>query len=194
MTTVLVYQGDGFAVVASDTRTTGPYVDIGIRKVAAVSTYLLGCAGDVRAMNILHHAFKPPTCKANLTGKALDGFITATFIPALRGAFDMYGYSVPTSADYLRNVAQQDSHIVVVVNATAYLIYEDYCWTRSAGRVNGVGSGSGFGMGALETLARGKRKPSVAVVKKMMLEAMKTAARFDEYTSQPFHVHVQKVG
>jgi len=181
VTTILTFQGDDFAVVASDSRTTGPYIDIGINKVAEVGTYLLGCAGDVRALNILHHAFKPPVCKESLQGKALDGFITATFIPALRGAFDLYGYSVPASADDLRHVAEQDSHIVVVVNATVYLIYTDYCWTRSKGRVGGVGSGSGFGMGAMEVLMRNwKTDVTAPVVRTVMLQAMKTAARFDD--------------
>jgi len=191
MTTILTYQGDRYALVVSDTRVTGPYIDIGIQKVAEVGEYLLGCAGDVRALNILHHAFKPPVCKPHFRGKALDGFITATFIPALRGAFDMYGYSMPTSHDDAQHMAQQDSHIVVVINATIYLIYEDYCWTRSKGRVGGVGSGSGFAMGALETILRNEPSASLARVKPAMLHAIKTAARFDEYTSGPFRFSVQ---
>jgi len=193
LTTILTWQGDGFAVVASDSRTTGPYIDIGIHKIAEVGTYLLGCAGDVRALNILHHAFRPPPCKDSLHGKKLDDFITATFIPALRGAFDLYGYSMPTSHEDAQHTAQQDSHIVVVVNAVVYLIYEDYCWTRSKGRLGGVGSGSGFGMGAMEVLMRNwKTAVTPSVVRTVILQAMKTAARFDEYTSAPFHVHIQR--
>jgi len=191
VTTILTYQGNGYALVAADTRTTGPYIDIGIRKVAQVGTYLLGCAGDVRALNILHHAFKPPICKSSLAGKALDGFITATFIPALRGVFDLYGYSMPSSHDDAQHMAQQDSHIVVVVNATIYIIYQDYCWTRSKGRVGGVGSGSAFAMGALETILRDDSWPPIERVKPAMLHAIKTAARFDEHTSSPFHFSVQ---
>lgn len=71
MTTIVAIQGENFAVVCSDSRISdveesGHIAQIntlreGSSKVAVNGKYLLGAAGDLRAINILHHAFNPPT-------------------------------------------------------------------------------------------------------------------------------------
>ena len=97
MTTIVGLQGDNFAVVYVDSRISssdsGGYISQistlkeGCGKVAVNGKYLLGAAGDVRAINILHHVFQPPTPPINMRGKKLDQFFTAKFIPALRECF-----------------------------------------------------------------------------------------------------------
>lgn len=92
MTTILGIQGDGFAVIGVDSRVS-EIPDEGVTtqivtltetnsKVNSNGRYLIGAAGDVRAINILHHAFKPPECPPNLRGKKLDHFFTVKFIPS----------------------------------------------------------------------------------------------------------------
>ena len=86
MTTIIGIQGDGFALVCTDSQisdidTQGYATQIATlresaSKIATNGRYLVGAAGDVRAINILHHAFTPPTAPANLKGKRLDHFMT----------------------------------------------------------------------------------------------------------------------
>ena len=92
MTTIVGVQGDGFAVICVDSRIStmfaGGLAQVGTlkegsSKVSTNGKYLLGAAGDVRAINILHHVFQPPTPPPNLKGKKLDQFFTAKFIPCL---------------------------------------------------------------------------------------------------------------
>lgn len=192
MTTILTYQGNGYAAVASDTRATGGTTLIGVRKIEKIGDYLLGNSGDFRSGNILHNAFKPPACKPALTGKKLDDFFTATFIPALRGCFDMYGYSTPSTNDVATHLAHQDSHIVVIVNATVYIVYENYEWCKSKGRVDCIGSGRDYAIGAMEILLKGERSPSARKVLTAMRQAMKVAARYDSCTGAPFHFRIQR--
>ena len=81
MTTIVGVQGDGFAVVCSDSRISSiddsglayqvTTLGTGTSKVAQNGKYLLGAAGDVRAINILHHAFTPPAPTADLKGKKM---------------------------------------------------------------------------------------------------------------------------
>ena len=124
MTTVIGVQGDGFAVVCVDSRissmdSTGlsqiGTLREGSSKVAVNGKYLLGAAGDVRAINILHHVFQPPAPPPNIKGKKLDQFFTAKFIPALRECFDSQGYSIPDREDK-EHMAEQGSTLLIAVN------------------------------------------------------------------------------
>ena len=70
MTTIVAIQGAGYAVIGTDSRISSfdesgmayqiTTLGTGTSKIASNGRYLLGAAGDVRAINILHHAFSPP--------------------------------------------------------------------------------------------------------------------------------------
>ena len=89
MTTIVGIQGDGFALLATDSRISSfdekgdvyQYTTLGAgsSKLATNGKYLVGAAGDVRAINLLHHAFHPPVCAPSLRGKRLDTFIVTAF-------------------------------------------------------------------------------------------------------------------
>ena len=65
MTTILAIQGDDYALICSDSRIStmdsGGFASqittlgSGSAKVAENGKYLLGAAGDMRAINIIHH-------------------------------------------------------------------------------------------------------------------------------------------
>ena len=71
MTTIVGIQGDNYSLVCVDSRVSdineaGYATQIATlgttsSKVAVNGKYILGAAGDVRAINILHHAFTPPS-------------------------------------------------------------------------------------------------------------------------------------
>ena len=131
MTTIVGIQGDGFAVICADSRISvehdGSYqigtLGEGSGKLAQNGKYVIGAAGDVRAINILHHVFQPPTPPQNIVGKKLDQFFTSKFVPSLRECFDSQGYSVPDRDDK-EHIAEQGSSIIVAINAQIYVFVQ----------------------------------------------------------------------
>ena len=70
MTTIIGIQGESFTLICADSQISdvddnGYATQVvtmreGTGKVQSNGRYLIGAAGDVRAINILHHAFTPP--------------------------------------------------------------------------------------------------------------------------------------
>lgn len=200
MTTIVGIQGDGFAVIGTDTRISsfddGGFASQsstlggGMSKIATNGKYLLGAAGDVRAINILHHAFTPPPAPVGIKGKKLDQFITVKFIPALRACFDTHGYSPPESKDNKEHQAEQDSTIIVVVNAVIYIIDNDYSWISDSSGLYAAGSGAAYALGAIHTLSKGKQMSQIQA-KTAVLKSLAVAAKLDPYTGAPYHTFMQ---
>jgi ATP-dependent protease HslVU (ClpYQ) peptidase subunit len=200
MTTLVAVQGDGFVVVGCDTRISYtdesgvPYqimsMGSGTSKVALNGKYLLGAAGDMRAINILHHVFQPPVPPPNTKGKKLDAFIANKFIPALRSCFDSQGYSLPDGKEDKEHIAQHSSSVLVVVNKHIYIIDGDYSWTTDATGLYATGSGSMYALGALSVLI-GTKKPQQSQTKTAVLKALQIASKFDPFTGAPFNTFIQ---
>lgn len=201
MTTIAAIQGDGFAVVTADTRISsmddnGPAYHMGslatgVSKVATHGNILIGAAGDLRAINLLSHAFTPPIAPEKARGKKLDQFVTAKFIPAIRNCFDIHGYSSPENRDSKRHNAEQDSTILLVVNATIYIIESDYSWMCDSSGLYAVGSGAEYALGALNALCGGKKIVSPIQAKAACLKSVSIAAKMDPYTGAPYHSYIQ---
>lgn len=200
MTTIVAIQGDNFAVVCSDSRIAtiaeDGYVSQvttlreGNGKMAANGKYLLGAAGDMRAINLLHHVYQPPAIPPGTTGKKLDQFFTAKVIPSIRECFEQQGYALPDTNEK-KHIAEHDSTVLVAVGGVIYVIDGDYSWTSDAQNFYAIGTGSSYALGALQ-VSRGKRKLSVSQAKTLALKAMNVAAKFDVHTGAPFHTFVQE--
>jgi len=199
MTTILGIQGDGFAVIGVDSRVSD-VPDDGVTtqiitltetnsKVTSNGRYLIGAAGDVRAINILHHAFKPPECPPNLRGKKLDHFFTVKFIPALMECFDAQKYSQPQNENSL-HLAEQGSSIIIAINGVIYVIDGDYSWASDMSAIYAIGTGAQYALGAAFTLI-GKTRPSLGSARKIAMKSLAAAGKFDPNTGAPFHIHVQ---
>ena len=196
MTTIVAIQGDGFAVVATDSRissmdSTGfayqiSTLGVGTSKVAQNGKYLLGAAGDVRAINVLHHAFVPPTPAPAVKGKKLDQFVTLKFIPALRDAFEDSGYSAQSKDE----PAEHGSTIIAVINTTIYVIENDYSWTSDSNGIYAIGTGAPYALGAIQALLP-KTKLKLQQAKTIAYKALNITARFDPYTGSPFQTYTQ---
>lgn len=200
MTTIVAIQGDGFAVVANDSRlsdmdSSGFVSQImtvrpGSGKVAKNGKYLLGAAGDMRAINILHHVFAPPTPPATLTGNKLDKFFTTKFIPELRSCFDAQGYSSPEN-DQSEHVAEQGSLILAAVHATIYVVDSTYSWASDNNGVYALGTGAAYALGALKALYP-KKKLTATQAKTLALKVLAIASHYDPHTGPPFYAHIQE--
>ena len=163
----------------------------GTSKIAQNGKWLLGAAGDVRAINLLHHALTPPTPPPNLAGRKLDAFITTKFIPALRECFETHGYATPDGNDDKEHMAQQGSTILAVVNATAYVIDGDYSWASDSSGIYALGSGSAFALGAIHALRHNKPIETPQQAKTIAVRALTITARLDPYTGTPVQTQTQ---
>jgi len=197
MTTIVGIQGEEFAVICADSRIStesdGGYqigtLREGSGKLAQNGKYLIGAAGDVRAINILHHVFQPPQPPQNLRGKKLDQFFTSKFIPALRECFDTQGYSVPDRDDK-SHIAEQGSSIIVAINSQIYVIESDYSWSSEASGLYSLGSGSAYALGAMTVLIRNKKLNSQQA-RSIALRALAVASKYDSGTGAPYQAFVQ---
>jgi ATP-dependent protease HslVU (ClpYQ) peptidase subunit len=192
MTTIIAVQAPTWAVVGFDSRVTEEdgrsyTLGRGSAKVVKNGQYLLGAAGDVRAINILAYAFTPPKA-VDLTGVRLDRFITSKFVPALRSCFEDHGYAARESKEQ----AQHGSVILVIVNGQIYEIGEDYAWVRDTTGIYSFGSGGDYALGAMYAKA-GEEVAAQGVVEtqKLVRESLTIAARLDVGSGPPFHVMSQ---
>lgn len=185
MTTICAVQGRGWVVIGWDSRVVDEdsraYVAGGAwSKVVENNGYLLGAAGDVRAINILAHAFSPPAAP-KVRGVRLDRFITAKFIPALREVFEREGYL----ANRRETAEAHGASLIVVVNKTVYEIGSDWAWVHPADGVYAIGSGAPFALGALSVLPH----RVVTDAESAVMDALLMASRFDAGTGAPFKVN-----
>ena len=202
MTTIVGIQGDRYAVICSDSRISSfddngnayqiTTLGTGSAKVAQNGRYLLGAAGDVRAINILHHVFQPPAPAAGLKGTKLDKFFTNSFIPALRECFEKQGYAAPDT-DEKQHIAEQGSTIMVAVNGTIYIVDSDYSWASDVSGIYALGSGCAYALGALHMNKSLSQKKTLGIhtAKTLALKALSVAAKFDPHTGSPFKTIVQ---
>jgi len=199
VTTIIGIQGEGFAVVCVDSRISsmdeGGYASQITTlsqtscKIAVNGKYLLGAAGDVRAINILHHAFAPPVPPAGMDRKKLDHFFTTKFIPSLRDCFEKQGYAHPEK-ETSTHIAEHGSIVLSVVSGAIYVVEGDYSWTSDANGVYALGTGSSYALGALQVLL-GTKERTPKVCKDAAMKALKIAASFDPYTGPPFYHFLQ---
>jgi ATP-dependent protease HslVU (ClpYQ) peptidase subunit len=193
MTTIVAVQGPTWAVVGFDSQVTEDSnrrytMSRGSSKVVKNGDYILGAAGDVRAINLLAHAFRPPAL-GDLLGIKLDRFMTSRFVPALRACFEDQGYAAPTKDS--KEIAEQGSKVLAVANGVIYVIGEDYSWVRDITGVYSFGSGGDFAAGALFSLGADTPATSMMTTEKMIRKSLAVAARLDPGTGSPFHVVTQ---
>ena len=200
MTTIVGIQGDSYSVICTDSRISSfddsgmafqvTTLGAGTSKVATNGKYILGGAGDVRALNILHHSFTPPTPPANAYGKRLDQFITRQFIPALRNVFEEQGYATQ-NREAAGPIAEHGSTIMVAVHGTIYVIESDYGWTSDSTGVYAIGTGSSYALGALQAMI-GTKRLSPQQAKTIAVKALTVTSKFDPYTGSPFQSYIQE--
>lgn len=203
MTTIIGIQGDGWTVIGADSKISAfgedgfisgqSLLPAGSSKLVDKDGYILGAAGDVRAINLLHHVFEPPNARYATTPQKVDHHITKRFIPALRQCFDAEGFSPPDS-EKREHRAEHSSTIIVSVKARLYIIENDYSWTQDAAGVYAIGTGDQYARGALHLLTKGgatklNQEKAIAIVSK----ALEVAGCYDPYTGGPNHIFTQKV-
>lgn len=186
MTTIAAIQGDGFAVVGFDSRLTredgGRVYTLpkGNGKVVRNGEYLIGAAGDLRAVNLLSDVVKLPSPEG-LTGAKLDKFFSQKVIPVIRGCFEMNGYGKDGS---------HESDILVVVQGQVYEVGSNYDWNKDVSGIYGIGSGGDYAVGALHAMV--EKGFTIDEGKDFTKMAIEISAKLDSGTGLPIHLIVQE--
>lgn len=201
MTTILGVQGDGFSVICTDSRIStmdeggfaSQIMTLGRNssKVATNGKYLLGAAGDVRAINIIHHVFQPPAPPPGLSDSKLDQFFTTKFIPSLRACFEVQGYASPERDDST-HIAEQGSTVICSIHGSIYVVDGDYSWTSDVTGLYALGTGSSYALGAMSVLFDKKKLLTPAQVKTLCLKAIAVSSKYDPYTGPPYYCYIQE--
>ena len=189
MTTIAAIQGENWAAIGYDSRLTEDNSKIYTLpkdngKVNKNGPYLIGAAGDMRAINILTHVFKPPAVNPNLYGAKLDKFISSVFIQDMKHCFEENSYSKD---------GEHDSQVIIAVNGTIYEIGDDYSWAHDETGVYAIGSGGGYAMGAMLASLDNKKK-TLGTAKNVIRQAITIAAKLDPSTGLPINIAVQHFG
>lgn len=202
MTTIIGIQGNGFSVIGADSKIS-TFDDQGFitsqstlpkhtSKVTSKSGYLMGAAGDVRAINLLHHVYEPPSLRYATTREKLDQHVVRRVIPTLRQCFDDQGFSPPDKGDR-DHKAEHDSTIIMSLKGRLYVIESDYSWTEDGEGIYVIGTGTQFARAAVHVLMDGldlsklNRKKVTSIVEK----ALEVACIYDPYSGGPFHIYTQ---
>jgi ATP-dependent protease HslVU (ClpYQ) peptidase subunit len=192
MTTLVAVQGERWVVIGADSRVTEEYgrtyrLAKAGSKVSRNRKYLLGAAGDVRAINLLAYAFTPPDAQSFVDSK-LDRFITRDFVPALRACFEKNGYGEKKSEE--TGSAETGTEVLVAINGAVYVVGSDYSWARDAAGLYGLGSGGPFAVGALHALVPDGTS-DIDLARDVVKRALRVGARLDSNTGDPFSLFVQ---
>jgi ATP-dependent protease HslVU (ClpYQ) peptidase subunit len=187
MTTLAAIQGDGWAVIGCDSRASdedGRYMDLATHKIVDNNGVLIAVSGASRGGNIAQFGWKAPKPRAN---EDLDRWMTNTFIPSLRKAFQDSGFEGKEDGD----AAWHDSNLLVAVRGVIYPIFNDYSWDREARNIYYAGSGGDIAIGALEILNYQKITSPVAA-EKALRRAIEAAVKHDIYSGGEIHTYVQE--
>ena len=185
MTTLAAIQGNTWVVVGYDSQVSEDggrtyILPTEAGKIARNGDYLIGAAGDLRAINLITHNFTPPAPPPGAVGAELDHFMATKFIPSLRRCFETGGYGKD-------NV--HESQLLVVVNGTAYELGENFDMIRDKRGIYALGSGSGYALGAMHALDEGRR--TVKTAREMVEQALLISASLDSGTSEPRMIKTQ---
>ena len=94
MTTLAAIQGDGWAVIGCDSRSSddsGRPMNLATHKIIENNGILIAGSGSSRGSNILQFGWKAPKPTVN---ENLDKFMTQKFIPQMRQVFIDAGYDM----------------------------------------------------------------------------------------------------
>ena len=185
MTTIAAVQGPGWAAVAWDSRVVEEnrvfVLPKSQGKVSQNNDFLLGAAGDMKAINLLTHTFRPTRPPAGISDEELDAFMSTKFVKELKRCFD--------DAEYGEK-GTQDSYIIALVQGRVYEFGSSYDWCHDESGFYAVGTGAQYALGALSSLLEGKKITQDAA-REALQAALAASCKYDPNSGTPIHILVQ---
>lgn len=189
MTTLIAYQGDGWAVVGCDSRSSdesGRPMVMATNKIIDNNGVLIAGSGAGRGSNIMQFGWKAP--RPTITeAQNLDSFVSKKFIPEMRKAFVDAGYDMKEDGD----AAAHDSEFLVILRGVIYPIFGDYSWDRDARGIYYSGSGGDVALGAFVSMLDHVDTSSPKDIELAIREAISKACQWDIYTAEPIITKTQ---
>lgn len=189
MTTLIAYQGKGWAVIGCDSRSSdnsGRPMVMATHKIIDNNGVLIAGSGAGRGSNIMQFGWKAPKPTA-ADAQDLDNFVSRKFIPEMRKAFVDAGYDMKEDGD----AAAHDSQFLVCLRGVIYPIFEDYSWDRDTRGIYYSGSGGDVALGSFITLLGDIDKTQPEDVESAIREAITKACEWDIYTAPPIITRTQ---
>lgn len=146
MTTVIGVEYANRCVLLGDSRVVGDskiYSHADMVKVVTNGNYLVGVAGDVRALQVLLHTWKPPAL-LNKDKDSIFKFIVNKVAPSLK--------QLVTDAGLLDNKSSDkefDVSIIIALNGNIFEIDSEFAVSRNSDGYYAVGTGGDYALGAL---------------------------------------------
>jgi ATP-dependent protease HslVU (ClpYQ) peptidase subunit len=187
MTTVAAIQGNGWSVVGYDSRVTtvsegGRYYTLPKKngKVVKHGEFLIGMAGDLRAINIVTYIFKAPPIPRTAINN-LDKYIIGTFLPALKDCLEDNGINTKEGSG---------SDFIILLRGKVYEIGEHFEWSPDTTNIYSLGSGSSYALGSMYSTL--EKDFTLEEAKYSIRKSLEVASQLDPFTGNPFTVLVQK--
>lgn len=192
MTVLVGFQGNGFAIIAADSRATEESGDMFVLANKKVmwddeQDYLFAICGATRGGNILQQGWVPPEPPVFKDIHSLDKHMTQMFIPSLRDQFIEAGYD----AKWEGEAAWMDSGFLVAVHGVIYPIASDYGWDRDIRNIYTAGSGGPIALGALAALGIDKCSDDPKAAAKIIKKSIEIACEWNAYCAPPIVLEIQ---
>jgi len=178
MTTIIGVEYGNPCVVLGDSRIVGDskiYSHTDMVKVVTNGNYLVGVAGDVRALQVVLHTWKPPAFLAKDRTNIFQ-FMVNKVAPSLKTTLTDAGIDFGKSTD---NDDKFELQLIIGVNGTIFELDSDFAVAMNDTGLYAIGSGGDYALGALHAGAT-------------VLDAMRIAAVNNNGTSAPFHILEQE--
>jgi ATP-dependent protease HslVU (ClpYQ) peptidase subunit len=180
MTTIVGVQSIDGCVIASDSRVAeGGKVYTHPEMVKAVErgSYIIGGAGDYRALQVALHGWQPPIVSAKAKQNLYE-FVINKVAPSLKSTLVEAGIEFNKGSDDSDN--KFELQLLVGINGTLFEVDSDFAVAMNDTGLYAIGSGGDYALGALHAGAT-------------VLDAMRIAAVNNNGTSAPFHILEQEI-
>jgi len=175
MTTIIGIEYANRCVVLGDSRVVGDskiYSHPDMVKVVTNGNFIVGAAGDVRALQVILHAWKPPVAVAKDKDNLFQ-FMIGKVVPSLKQLLTDHNLLDTKSSD-----KEFELYVLIAFNGNIFEIDSDFAVSRSESGYYGIGTGGDYALGALYAGATPEQAASIAALN-------------DSKTSEPFITETQ---
>ena len=161
MTTIIGVEYANRCVILGDSRIVGDskiYSHPDMVKVVTNGNFIVGAAGDVRALQVILHTWKPPTAVAK-DKENIFQFMINKVVPSLKQQLNDYGLLDTKSSD-----KEFELYVLIAFNGNIFEIDSDFAVSRSDSGYYGIGTGGDYALGALYAGATPEQAASIAAL------------------------------
>lgn len=161
MTTIIGVEYANRCVILGDSRIVGDskiYSHPDMVKVVTNGNYLVGVAGDVRALQVVLHTWKPPVLLAKDKNNIFQ-FMVNKVAPSLKQLLTDAGLLDAKSPD-----KDFEINIIIGLNGNLFEIDSDFAVSRNSEGYYAIGTGGDYALGALYAGVTPEQAAEVAVI------------------------------